>query len=171
MLHFSSSEKIDSGVLCCCLPPRVKHCNQFPFFEEIRQCITTMTSSEKNNNLFVCLFVCLFCLFSALPYYIENSPWSSKRTIRMKTNIVYLSAVPFLRNLHKQNCQQYYTNKAVNNKKPNSDAHMLGNRLIVSGVWEWGSDLVEYLRLCLQVPQSPGVVKTAQNQQNSCNYQ
>ena len=25
---------------------------------------------------------------------------------------------------------------------------------------------MEYLRLCLQIPQSPGVVKTAQNQQN-----
>ena len=33
------------------------------------------------------------------------------------------------------------------------------------GVWEWDSDLVEHLCLCLQIPQSPGMVKTAHTTQ------
>ena len=83
-----------------------------------RQCITTMTTlwvplREKQQS--VCLFVCLFVFCSTILHWKRrwksgyNSPWSSKRTIRMKTDIVHLSAVPFLQNLHKQNCQQQTT--------------------------------------------------------------
>ena len=195
--------KKDSGVLCRCLPPRVKRC--FNFWGVYHYRTTLWIPSDKHFVkflivhlflcfaclfvlfvCFVCLFVCLFCfvcfvclfclfvcsfvlcvclfvrlsvcLFSVPLYYTENGggdlaathhdparePSGWKETLY--TSLLCPSCI-------------IHTNQTITNKKSNSDAH-------VYWVWEWGSDLVEYLRLCLQIPQSPGVIKAAHNQQH-----
>ena len=103
-------------MLCWCLPPRVKRCNKFQFLRKDTTRTTLWIPSDKHfvKFLIVCLLVCLFVLFVCVFVFRSTtlhwkwrwrsgwySPWSCKRPIRMKGNIIHFSAVSFLHRSYK----------------------------------------------------------------------
>ena len=62
MLHFSPSEKNNSGVLCCFVGWKVSA----NFQEKSLPWLHYGSPSEKSNNLFVCLFLCFLLYHTTL---------------------------------------------------------------------------------------------------------